>query len=98
VLNWLRELPLRGWSVADAPTPAPPACPTPLMLRGIRSGCELTGLGERTVWSLINRNALPHRRVGRAVMFVPEEVAAWISAGCPTAAGSADRVRKAVGR
>jgi predicted DNA-binding transcriptional regulator AlpA len=65
------------------------------MLRGIRSGCALTGLGERTVWSLINRNALPHRRVGRAVMFVPDEVAAWIALGCPTDADAAKRVRKA---
>jgi hypothetical protein len=50
--------------------------PLPLMVRGISAGCRLTGLGERTVWSLINRNALPHHRGGRAVMFAPEEVAA----------------------
>lgn len=48
----------------------------PIMRRGIRAGCEMTGLGERTVWSLVNRNALPHRRVGRAVLFVPAEVSA----------------------
>lgn len=66
------------------------------MVRGIRSGCRLTGLGARTVWLLVNRNALPHRRVGRAILFVPTEVEAWIRAGCPTEAGAADRVRKAV--
>jgi excisionase family DNA binding protein len=66
------------------------------MLRGISAACRLTGLGERTVWLLVNRNALPHHRVGRAVMFVPEEVAAWIRLGCPTQANAADHVRKAV--
>jgi predicted DNA-binding transcriptional regulator AlpA len=66
------------------------------MRRGIRAGCAMTGLGERTVWLLVNRNALPHRRVGRAILFVPDEVSAWIQAGCPTDAGAADRVRKAV--
>jgi predicted DNA-binding transcriptional regulator AlpA len=69
---------------------------TPLMLRGIRAGCKLTGLGERTIWLLINRNSIPHRRVGRAIMFVPWEVEAWIDAGCPTEPGAGDRVRKAV--
>jgi predicted DNA-binding transcriptional regulator AlpA len=66
------------------------------MHRGIRAGCQLTGLGERLVWSLLNRNALPHRRVGRAILFVPAEVEAWIAAGCPTDAGAADRIRKGV--
>jgi excisionase family DNA binding protein len=75
--------------------PTPPDT-IPLMVRGISAGCRLTGLGKRTIWSLINRNALPHHRVGRAVMFVPDEVAAWIRMGCPTEAGSATRVRKAV--
>jgi predicted DNA-binding transcriptional regulator AlpA len=68
----------------------------PMMVRGIRAGCRLTGLGERTVWLLVNRNALPHRRVGRAIMFVPGEVAEWIRAGCPTESGASDRVRKGV--
>ena len=70
--------------------------PTPLMVRGISAGCRLTGLGERSIWLLVNRNALPHRRVGRAILFVPDEIAAWIRLGCPTEAGAADRVRKAV--
>jgi len=26
---------------------------------------RLIGLGRRTTWSLVNRNALPHRRCGR---------------------------------
>jgi excisionase family DNA binding protein len=72
----------------------PPSGPVPLMRRGLRAGCELTGLGERTVWLLVNRNALPHRRVGRAILFVPDEVSAWIAADCPTDANAAVRVRE----
>jgi hypothetical protein len=77
------------------PTSAMPET-APLMVRGISAGCRLTGLGERGIWLLVNRNALPHRRVGRAILFVPDEIAAWIRLGCPTEAGAADRVRKAV--
>lgn len=79
-------------SDTNTPTPAP------LMRRGIRAACAMTGLGERMVWQLVNCNALPHRRVGRAILFVPDEVAAWVSAGCPTDAGAGDRVREGVRR
>jgi len=74
----------------------PNTAPQPLMRRGLKAGCELTGLGMNTVWSLVNCNALPHRRVGRAILFVTEEVKAWIAAGCPTDADAAIRVRKGV--
>ena len=86
---------MNGKSPIAAYTPSTmPTDPTPLMLRGLKAGCRLTGLGERLLWSLVNRNAIPHRRVGRALMFVPEEVAAWVAAGCPTDANAADRIRQ----
>jgi excisionase family DNA binding protein len=66
------------------------------MLRGIRAGAARTGLGQRTVWDLVRRNALPHRRVGTAVLFVPAELEAWIAAGCPTEAGAAEKIQKGV--
>jgi predicted DNA-binding transcriptional regulator AlpA len=68
------------------------------MLRGIDAGCNLTGLGSRTVWSLTRCNALPHRRCGRAILFVVAEVQAWIDAGCPTDPGAAEQVRAAMGK
>lgn len=64
----------------------------PLMIRGLRAAGELTGLSTRTIWSLVNRNALPHRRLGRAVLFVPHELAEWVRQGCPTDSGAADRI------
>jgi len=54
-----------------------------LMVRGIEGGARLTGLGRRKVWELVNNGALPHRRVGSAVLFVRDEIQAWIDAGCP---------------
>ena len=69
---------------------------SPLMLRGLKAAARKTGLGQRTVWSLTNRGALPHRRVGRGLYYVPDELAAWIDAACPTEPGAGDRVRKAM--
>lgn len=65
----------------------------PLMVRGLAEAARLTGLGERTVWRLTNMNALPHRRCGRALLFVPAELKAWVNSGCPSDAGAAERVR-----
>lgn len=75
-------------------TDTPPV--KPLMRRGIEAGSKLTGLGPRTVWSLCRCNALPHRRVGRAILFVVAEVEAWIEAGCPTRSNAADSIRKSM--
>jgi excisionase family DNA binding protein len=66
------------------------------MIRGIRGASSYLSLSERTVWSLVNRNAIPHRRVGRALLFSAMEIEAWVTAGCPTEANAAVRVRKGV--
>lgn len=63
-----------------------------------RAASAMLALGERTLWSLTNRNAIPSRKIGRAVRYSPEELRMWIAAGCPTEPGAADRVRKAVRR
>lgn len=64
-----------------------------LMIRGIKEAARVLGLGERTVWSLVNRNAIPHHQCGRAKLFVPAELSAWIDAGCPADAGAAISIR-----
>jgi excisionase family DNA binding protein len=66
---------------------------SPLAVRGYAAAAKMLGLSERTVWSLVKRNALPHHRCGTAVLFVPDELAAWLDAGCPTEPGSAVKVR-----
>ncbi|WP_145195068.1 helix-turn-helix domain-containing protein [Planctomycetes bacterium Poly30] len=57
---------------------------------------EVLALSPRTLWSLTNCEAIPSRRVGRAVRYVPAELDAWIVAGCPTepGAGRALRIRR----
>lgn len=53
-------------------------------------------LGERRLWQLTNCKAIPSRKIGKSVRYCPRELAAWVACGCPTDAGAADRVRKAV--
>lgn len=66
------------------------------LLIDAKAAAEQLAIGSRTLWSLTKCNAIPSRRIGRAVRYCPAELRAWIDAGCPTASGSADRVRKEV--
>jgi predicted DNA-binding transcriptional regulator AlpA len=61
-----------------------------------KATCEAIHIGKRKLWELTNCNAIPCRRIGRSVRYVPAELQAWIDCGCPTEPGSAERVRKAV--
>jgi len=75
----------------------PPDVGHPLAIRGIAAAARL-GLSERVVWSLCRCEALPHVRCGRALLFRPDELAAWLDAGAPTEPGAAKRVRAAMRR
>lgn len=55
---------------------------------------NVLSMGERRLWELTNCRAIPSHRVGRSVRYSPVELEAWVEAGCPTAPGSADLVRK----
>ncbi len=65
----------------------------PLMVRGLRAGAEYLGIGHRKMWSLVNCNAIPHRRINTAIMFVVAELHEWVALDCPTEADAAKRVR-----
>ncbi len=46
---------------------------------------------QRWVWSQLGRQAseagsIPHRRIGKAPRFFPEEIRRWVDAGCPPVA------------
>lgn len=56
----------------------------------------LLGIGERQLWVLSNRRAIPSFKIGKSRRYCPDELRAWVRAGCPTEAGAGDRVRKAV--
>lgn len=49
-------------------------------------------MSDRYLWSLTACRAIPSRKIGRSVRYVPAEIEAWIAAGCPTEPNSADWV------
>jgi len=61
-----------------------------------KTAAAMLAVGARTLWSLTNCNAIPSRKVGRAVRYSPDELRAWIALNCPTAPGAGDRVRAAM--
>lgn len=63
------------------------------LLIDARTAATLLALGSRSLWALSKADAIPSRRIGRSVRYCPRELRAWIAAGCPTAPGSAARVR-----
>lgn len=60
-----------------------------------REAAAVLGIGERTLFSLTARGAIPSRRIGRAVRYSPGELSAWVRAGCPCEPGAGVRVREA---
>jgi predicted DNA-binding transcriptional regulator AlpA len=75
--------------------PDSPTTPSPLLIDA-KSACGLLCMGARRLWVLTNSKAIPSFKIGKSVRYSPVELAAWIACGCPTAGGSAERVRKAV--
>ena len=67
----------------------------PLMIDA-KAARKAVCLGERRLWELTNCRAIPSRKIGKSVRYVPAELAAWVACGRPTEPGAADRVRKAV--
>lgn len=46
------------------------------------------GRSQRWVWAQLGRpetepGSIPHRRIGKAPRFIPEEIQRWVDAGCP---------------
>jgi predicted DNA-binding transcriptional regulator AlpA len=68
---------------ADAPAP---------LLIDAKAACALLCMGPRRLWTLTNNKAIPSRKIGRSVRYVPAELAAWVAAGCPCKAGSGLRI------
>ena len=59
------------------------------------SAAKLLGISARMLWTLTQRKAIPSRKIGRSVRYVPGELRAWIGAGCPTTPNAANRLRLA---
>lgn len=69
--------------------------PSAPILVDVRTACRTLHISPRTLWALTNADAIPVRRIGRAVRYSVAELSAWVVCGCPTEPGSASRVRKA---
>ena len=39
---------------------------------------EATGLSKRMLWELTNRNEIPHRRVGRRILYPVRLIETWL--------------------
>jgi predicted DNA-binding transcriptional regulator AlpA len=74
--------------MADLPN-VPVAAPT---LIKVPAACEFLCMSPRRLWTLTNNGAIPSRKIGRSVRYVPAELAAWVTAGCPCKAGSGTRI------
>jgi hypothetical protein len=67
----------------------------PLLINA-KAACSLLSMGKRKLWTLSNCRAIPSFKIGKSRRYCPDELRAWICAGCPTECGAGDRVRKAV--
>jgi excisionase family DNA binding protein len=67
-------------SAADASTVAPSqtAAPDELVL-DVPHVARLLGVGRNTIYALVARNAIPHRRLGKAIRFSRAAVMSWLA-------------------
>lgn len=45
---------------------------------------SLLGLGRNTVYDLVGRNAIPHRRLGKQIRFSREALLRWLDSSPPS--------------
>ncbi len=68
---------------------------TPAPLWNVKQCAAYLGKSPRWLWSAITRRgeepgSIPHVRIGNAPRFFPDDIAAWVRAGCPPAATFAE--------
>ena len=61
--------------MSDAGAPA-----TPKLLLTAKQAAAALAISERLLWSLTNCHEIPCVRIGRAVRYSPDDLAAWIEA------------------
>jgi hypothetical protein len=68
---------------------------SPLLIDA-KAACAMLCIGKRRLWMLSNCRAIPSIKIGKSRRYCPNELRAWVQAGCPTEGGAGDRVQKAV--
>ncbi len=48
------------------------------LLIGSREAAQMLSICQRTLWKLTNRENLPCVRIGRRVLYAPDDLKAWI--------------------
>jgi len=67
---------------------------TSLLIDGLAAS-RILSISQRKLGQLVAAGAIPSRKIGALRRFSPAELKVWIECGCPTAPGSAMRVRAA---
>lgn len=65
-----------------------------MMLLSVAQTAKRLSLSERTINDLVKINAIPHKRIGRRVLFSVRELEAWIAIGTPDHPGAAEEARR----
>ncbi len=68
-----------------------------LLIRS-RDAERVLSIGRERLRLLASTGAIPCYRLGRDYRFNPDELAAWVRAGCPEESGSGEAVRRAMRR
>jgi predicted DNA-binding transcriptional regulator AlpA len=63
-----------------------PAPDSGRLLIDVGTAAKMCGISRRTLWSLTDSGAVPCRKVGRRVLYVPSELQRWVDRGCPSEA------------
>lgn len=53
------------------------------LLLSAQEAARVLGISERTLWTMKERDAVPHVNIGRRVLYPRGELTGWIGAGCP---------------
>ncbi|MEK6704070.1 MAG: hypothetical protein AABZ53_17575 [Planctomycetota bacterium] len=82
---------------SDPTSQATPTASAPFLIDAVAAR-KLLCMGVRRMWSLSICGAIPSKKIGKSRRYCPEELRAWVRAGCPTDAGAGARVRKGMAR
>ncbi len=65
--------------VSDAATVVPSDGTRDDVVLAVPHVATLLGVGRNTIYALVARNAIPHRRLGKAIRFSRNAVMSWLS-------------------
>ena len=64
---------------ADPPITAPKPGDSPRLALRPKEAAKALGIGERLLWSMTNRNEVPHVKLGRATLYPIDLLKDWLA-------------------